>query len=105
MSVTLNTDAEFDSSLKDHSKVIVKYFANWCGSCKLFAPKYKRLSNDERFEDVEFLQVNAEENEKARRAGGVSHLPFFAVFKDGELVEGVATSKEEAVVELINKLN
>ncbi len=105
MSVTLNTDADFETSLKEHDKVVVKYFANWCGSCKLFAPKFRRLSDDERFGDVEFLEVNAEENEKARRAGGVSHLPFFAVFKNGELVEGLATSKEEVVVDLINKLN
>jgi len=105
MSVTMNTDANFETSLKEHDKVVVKYFANWCGSCKLFAPKFRRLSDDERFNDVEFLEVNAEENAIARRAGGVSHLPFFAVFKNGTLVEGLATSKEEVVVELIDKLN
>jgi len=80
MSVSTSTDADFETILKDKNKVVVKYFANWCGSCKLFSPKYKRLSNDERFADVEFLDVNAEENEVARRMAGVSHLPFFAVF-------------------------
>jgi thioredoxin 1 len=104
MAVTTVTDANFNDELKKNDKVIVKYFADWCGSCKLFAPKFKRLSNDERFTSIEFLEVNAEENENARSLAKVDNLPFFAVFKNGELVEGSATSKEEAVVSLLEKL-
>jgi thioredoxin 1 len=105
MSVNVSTDADFKSQLERNEKVIVKYFANWCGSCKLFAPKYRRLSDDERFEGVAFLDVNAEENEAARKMAGVDNLPFFAVFKNGELVAGSATNKEENVVGLLNQLN
>jgi thioredoxin-like negative regulator of GroEL len=46
--------------------------------------------------------VNAEDNPVARRLGGVDNLPFFAVFKNGKLVEGVATSKEDKLVEMLN---
>jgi hypothetical protein len=35
---------------------------------------------------------------------GVSNLPFFAVFQNGELVDGAATNKEDKVVELLEKL-
>lgn len=104
MAVELVTDNEFNSKLKDHDKVVVKYFADWCGSCRLFAPKYKRISNDEKFSEVVFLDVNAEKNPEARKAAGVSSLPFFAIFKNGELVEGVATNKEDVVLELVNKV-
>lgn len=104
MAVELVTDNEFQSKLKEHDKVVVKYFADWCGSCRLFAPKYKRLSNEEKYSDFTFLDVNAEKNPEARKMAGVSSLPYFAVFKNGELQEGVATNKEEAFVELIEKL-
>ena len=104
MAVELVTDNEFNSKLKNHDKVVVKYFADWCGSCRLFAPKYKRISNDEQYNELVFLDVNAEKNPEARKAAGVSSLPFFAIFKNGELVDGIATNKEEAVVELMNKL-
>lgn len=104
MSVHQTTDAEFGQEIANHARVIVKYYADWCGSCKLFAPKYKRLSADERFSNVTFLDVNAEVNPESRKAAGVNNLPSFAIFKDGQLVETVATNKEEAVVELINKL-
>ena len=62
------------------------------------------MSGDERFKDVTFLEVNAEQNEEARKAGGVSNLPFFAVFQGGQLLEGKATAKEDALVEMIEKL-
>ena len=104
MGVELKTDEDFNEALKSNEKVIVKYFADWCGSCRLFKPKYKRLSEDDKYQDVAFLDVNAEKSPDARKKGGVDNLPFFAVFKNGELVEGTATAKEEKVVELLEKL-
>lgn len=105
MAVEIVTDENFDEVLKNQEKVIVKYYADWCGSCKLFSPKFKRLSNDDRFSGITFLDVNAEKNAVSRKAAGVTSLPFFAIFRNGELVESVSTSKEEAVVALLEKLN
>lgn len=104
MAVLLSSDSEFKSQLEKFDKVIVKYYAGWCGTCKLFAPKYRRLSGDERFEGVTFLDVNAEENELARKMAGVDNLPFFATFKNGELVEAKSTSKEDQVVAMIENI-
>ena len=104
MSVQISTDGDFQNQLSSNNKVVVKYFANWCGSCKLFSPKYRRLSDDERFEGIAFLDVNAEENEVARKRAGVDNLPFFAAFKNGELIASGPTSKEENVVEMLEKL-
>jgi thiol-disulfide isomerase/thioredoxin len=104
MSVTLSTDQDFGTHLSANEMVIVKYFATWCGSCKLFSPKFKRLSDDERFTQVTFLDVNAEENSEARKLAGVDNLPYFAVFKNGKLVNGGSAAKEEYVVDLLNQL-
>lgn len=104
MAVDVITDNEFRDRLSSNEKVVVKYYANWCGSCRLFAPKYKRLSEDNRFQEVTFLDVNAEKNPEARKAAGVTNLPYFAIFRNGEFVEGFSGNKEEAVVNLIEKL-
>jgi thioredoxin-like negative regulator of GroEL len=104
MAVFNVNDTNFNQELANNNKVVVKYYADWCGSCKLFAPKYKRLSGDERFTGIHFLEVNAEESPEARKIAGVDNLPFFAIFKDGQLVEGSATSKEEVVVAMLEKL-
>lgn len=104
MAVELANDSVFQELLKTNEKVVVKYYADWCGSCRLFKPKFKRLSEDVRFDGITFVDVNAEKSPEARKAAGVTNLPYFAVFKNGELVDSVASSKEDAVVELIEKL-
>ncbi len=105
MSVTQPSIEEFRPMLESTEKIIIKYYADWCGSCKLFAPKYNRLSNDERFAGITFLDVNAETNPEARALAGVDNLPFFATFKNGQLVEGMATAKEETVVAMLERLS
>jgi thiol-disulfide isomerase/thioredoxin len=103
--VTKTNDSEFLTLIANHPKVVVKYYADWCGSCRLFAPKYKKLSEKEEYTDVLFLDVNAEENPEARKFGGVNNLPFFAVIKDGNLMAGDTTAKEEGVEKMIQMLN
>lgn len=97
------SDAEFAEAINGE-KVIVKYYASWCGVCKMFAPKYKRLSNDPQYGDVTFLEVLAEKNPKARIAAGVVSLPFMATFSNGELVDKVSSNKEEETVTILESL-
>jgi thioredoxin-like negative regulator of GroEL len=96
--LTLNDD-NFEKTLSENPVTVVKYYADWCGSCRLIAPKYKRMS--EETSGATFAEVNAEHCPTARKAGGVDNLPFFAVFKDGRRVSGVATSNIEAVKQML----
>lgn len=102
--VTVSTDADFANILNTNDKVVVKYFANWCGTCRLFSPKFKKMSDKDEFAGVTFLDVNAEENPEARKIAGVSNLPYFAVFKNGQLVAADTTAKEEGVEKLIQQI-
>jgi len=104
MAVITGDDASFEQQISANNKLIVKYYADWCGTCRLFAPKFKRLSDDERFKGIAFLEVDAEKNPEARKRGEVKNLPTFAVFKDGKLLSSAPTNKEDAVVELLQQL-
>ena len=101
MSIEKITDSDFENYISSNDKVVVKFIADWCGSCKLFSPKFKRIAGEEKYKDIKFIEVNAEENENARRLSGVDNLPFISLFKLGEKIEGRATAKEEKLVELI----
>jgi thioredoxin 1 len=104
MAITPSNDKDFKSQIESNPKVVVKYYADWCGSCKLFTPKYRRISEAAENKDILFLDINAEENPEARKFANVDNLPFFAVIKDGQLIEGTATSREEYLNEMINKI-
>ena len=104
MEVKNTNDSEFESLLKDNKKVVVKFYAGWCGSCRLIAPKYKKLAADDEYKDVLFVEVDAEHNPSTRGLAQVNNLPFFASFKDGVLNEGFPSSKIEAVEEMIKNL-
>lgn len=104
MPVQPATDADFSTQLASNPRVIVKYFADWCGNCRLFTPKFRRMSDAPENAGVVFLDVNAEENPEARKLAGVTNLPFFATFRNGQLVAGTATSKEENVQQLLEDL-
>jgi len=99
------SDPEFSEIINSDDKVVVKFYADWCGNCRLFAPKFNRLSEKPEFDGITFLDVNAEKSPQARQLAGVSNLPFFATFKDGKLVASDFPSKEEVVEKLINGLN
>jgi thiol-disulfide isomerase/thioredoxin len=103
MEVITANDSNFTNHLADSKIAVVKYYADWCGSCKLFAPKYNRIAKEDQYSSITFLDVNAEESPLARKLAGVDNLPFMAVFKDGQLVEGAATSKEEYLRKMIEK--
>lgn len=104
MAVTNVTDQNFEEYLSKNDKVVIKYYAGWCGSCRLIAPKFMKLSEKEENEGVTFLEVDAENSPKARSLVKVNNLPFFAAFKNGELVEGFPSTRIEAVDDLIQKL-
>lgn len=104
MAIELVTDEDFKAKITDNEKVVVKYHADWCDICKIIKPKFKRLSSDERYDGIKFLDVDSEASPEASKLAELKNLPTFAIFKDGKLVESISTEKEETIVELLDKL-
>ncbi len=105
MAVKEIKDKEFIDVVENNDKVIMRFYADWCGSCRLFEPKYKEISEQKEFDDISFVDIDAENNPKARKAIGVDNLPYFAVFKEGDLVEKDNTTDEQKVKEMMKNLN
>jgi len=105
MSVIKLDDSNFNTFIHENQKVFVKYYADWCGSCRLIGPKYKKISDLESNQNIKFVEVNAEESPLARKFAGVTNLPFFAILNHGEIVKADNFAKPELIEDYANQLN
>lgn len=66
--------------------VIVDFFANWCGPCRMLSPILEEVK-DELKDKVEIYKVNVDDEENLARQFGVMSIPCLFFFKNGEMVE------------------
>ena len=79
--------------------VLVDFYADWCGPCKMLSPVLEEISNET---DIKICKVNVDENQALAIEYKVMSIPTLIVFKDGkkELVSVGLKSKEE-ILEMI----
>jgi thioredoxin 1 len=85
-SIKHTTDASFDADvLKSDKLVLVDYWAEWCGPCKMIAPILDDLSHDYDGR-LEIAKMNVDENQAIPAKFGIRGIPTLMLFKGGELV-------------------
>ena len=80
------TDASFQADVLDSDKpVLVDFWADWCGPCKMIAPALEEIS-DELAEQVTIAKMDIMENPEIPGQIGVQSIPLMILFKDGKPV-------------------
>lgn len=69
---------ELTQKLNDNKKVLVDFFATWCGPCKTLIPVLESIQND--YDGVEFVKVNVDENMDLALSMGVRSVPTVVLF-------------------------
>jgi thiol-disulfide isomerase/thioredoxin len=92
-------DTSFEATLAATPRAVVDFHAGWCGPCRLIKPKFKALA--ERFPHVAFFMVDGEAAPAARKSVQIDGLPFFGLYRDGQLVLGRNTARIEALEALV----
>ncbi|UUL83609.1 thioredoxin TrxA [Sphingomonas sp. S1-29] len=78
------TDASFDTDVLGSDKpVLVDFWAEWCGPCKMIGPSLEELS-EELGEQVTITKLNIDENPDAPGKYGVRGIPTMILFKNGQ---------------------
>jgi len=84
--VTL-TDANFKSEVLDSTHpVLVDFWAEWCGPCKMLAPILDELAGDYDGK-VKIAKVNIDEHQNLASEYGIRAVPTMLIFKDGQVAE------------------
>ncbi|MCA6073686.1 thioredoxin [Fulvivirga sedimenti] len=80
------TDANFEEIIKSDKPVLVDFWAEWCGPCKMIGPVVEELANDYDGRAV-IGKVNVDENPNVSVKFGIRSIPTLLVFKNGEIVD------------------
>jgi len=102
----LNLTADnFDSEVKSSDKpVLVDFWAEWCGPCKMLGPILDELA-DEKGDAVKIAKVNVDEHQALAAEYGVRSIPLLLFFKDGEKKdEIVGVAAKDAIAAKLDAL-
>jgi len=95
---------EFDNFLTEAGSklVVIDFYADWCGPCKMIGPKFLKMAED--FPDVCFAKVNVDENSDTAEEEDITAMPTFKFYKNGNQVDVLTGANEAKLREKIETL-
>ena len=91
------TDAEWqDEVLSSDKPVLVDFWAEWCGPCRMVSPIVDQIADEQ--DGLKVMKINIDENPAAPRQYGVMSIPTLLVFKDGEPAKRIVGAKPKGAL-------
>lgn len=80
------TKEELKQKIENGEKLVIDFWAPWCGPCKVMKPVFERVSEEYRNEnsEVQLFTLNVEENKEFAAELGIRAIPTVKTFSDGE---------------------
>jgi thioredoxin 1 len=98
MATVAVTDQTFEAEVRQSPvPVVVDFWAEWCGPCKMIGPALEELSA-QYGDQVKIAKVNVDENPEMPARMGVRGIPALFIFKDGEVVSNRAGAAPKAAL-------
>ena len=100
MGVSKVSDADFeDLVLKSAEPVVVDFWAEWCGPCRMIAPALEEIAAGALGGKVKIVKLNVDENPRTAAKYNVMSIPTLMVFKNGEMASRQVGAHPKAKLE------
>jgi thioredoxin 1 len=95
------TKANFQEEVLNYKgTVLVDFYADWCGPCKILAPILQDFSNERK--DIKVLKVDVDSERELATKYGIYSIPTLIVFRDGQIVrQRSGFLQKQGLVELV----
>ena len=98
------TDATLDEVLNTDKPVVIDFWAEWCGPCRMVAPIIEQLAEEYK-DNVIVGKIDVDENNEATTKYGIRNIPTILFIKNGQVVDKIVGSADKRLfVDKINKL-
>ena len=103
MAVIQLTSDNFETEVLNSDKpVLVDFYADWCGPCKMMAPVVDQIAEEN--EDIKVGKINVDDEQDLAAKYGVMSIPTIGFFKNGDIVEkSVGAKPKSELLKMIGK--
>ncbi len=96
------SEENFEGKISE-GKVIVDFWAPWCGPCKVLGPNFESAS--EEYDDIGFFKVNVDDQAGIAQEYGVRSIPTLIFFEDGEAKDrAMGAMKEDQIHQKVEEV-
>ena len=81
-------DAAFEQEIRGETPVLVDFWAEWCGPCRMVAPVLEQIAAEQSGK-LKIVKLNVDENSETPMKFNVTGIPTMILFKDGQMVERI----------------
>ena len=101
----LDTDDEgLRHCIYEHQKVFAIFTTGDCAICKLLDPGFVKLSENNEYQDIQFVRLSSEENPVAKQLMAEQSAPFFVSYCQGRILECDSLNTDADVLGQLNRL-
>ena len=94
--IKISRDNFEEKVIKSEKPVLLDFYADWCGPCKMIAPILSEIAEER--DDIVVGKVNVDDNMELAQKFGVTSIPMLAVIKNGQVVRSEVGARPKAAI-------